>query len=212
MTPAEREQLVSMSPAGRISHYLKKKIAGEISSKQYDDILEVVLQLPYTQTVSQGSEILPDSGGQRGRMDSTTVCFRSESGGHGGEPTDAVGENTDTPPVECTSEVFVSRLTDGAANVGKRDMDGQGREKDDKSQKAKLLTLLSDYNWHRTDEIDAVVYGSPGFKRSRISARVDDLRHDGYEITKAEHVEGSVYKYRMIEKGMRWITENIGSG
>jgi biotin operon repressor len=201
-----REKIQLLSPGERIKHYLKMLTEKKITQEVYADILETIKSVPYIPVVPQGSEVLSDSGEQRTGMDSATAHLHSESGGHEGGITDAVEQNTDSPSVECTSEVFISGLTNGTP------ITGHNKALEDKSQKQRLLTLLSDYNWHRTDEIDEVVYGSAGFKRSRISARVDDLRHDGYEITKAEHVEGSVYKYRMIEKGMTWISENFGSG
>jgi hypothetical protein len=55
-----------------------------------------------------------------------------------------------------------------------------------------------DYEWHTTREICNVVYGSEYFGGSRYAARIRDLKDDGWEITDAEHISGSLYRYRLI--------------
>lgn len=201
MTPAEREQIISMSPAGRIAHYLKKKIAGDINSAQYDAILEVVLRLPYTTVVAQGSEIRTDIGEQREndiRSESVSDSGRSDIG-HAPE------QNTDTPSVECSSSQFISGLTDVPT------VSGHSTAKDNTSQKQKLLTLLSDYEWHTTPQIQIAVYGANHLGIARVAARINDLKQDGHDI-ESRKVTQSIWEYRLVEKGMRWITENIASG
>jgi hypothetical protein len=203
MNNAQLEQLKQMSPAGRTSHYLKKLIAKEITRQQYDDILEVVLQLPYAQIVPQGSEILPDSGEQRGRMDSTTVRFHSESSGHGEETTDAVGENTDTPPVECTSEIFVSGFTND------KPVDRQSGEKGDKSQKQLVLELLSDGEWHTNIEIIEKCYNQHDGGYCNYKARIDELRNEYYKIPNAERITGKIFRYRLLGRSGDAFDEKV---
>lgn len=198
MTPAEREQIISMSPAGRISHYLKKKIAGEITSAQYDAILEVVLRLPYTTVVAQGSEIRRDIGEQRGGYDGTNEVGLGNAVG-------TTEQNTDTPSVECTSEEFVSRLA-YVPTVPR-----ESGKKDDKSQKQRLLTFLSDNEWKTTPQIQVAVYGANHLGVARIAPRILDLKNDGHKI-ESRKVTQSIWEYRLVEEGLRWITENIASG
>ena len=64
------------------------------------------------------------------------------------------------------------------------------------SQKERLYKLLSDGNWHRTDEIQEVVYGRNHLGVARISARVQDLKNDGYEI-ESELDSGNIWKYKL---------------
>lgn len=196
MTPAEREQIISMSPAGRISHYLKKKIAGEISSAQYDAILEVVLRLPYTQVVEQGSEIRTDIGEQqKSEWSENEACIPTER---------ITAEDTPATPVELASSILVRESSNGS-------VDGYSTAKDNTSQKQRLLTLLSDYEWHTTPQIQIAVYGANHLGIARVAARCNDLKNDGYDI-ESRKVTQSIWEYRLVEKGMRWISENIAAG
>lgn len=203
MTPAEREQIISMSPAGRISHYLKKKIAGEITSAQYDDILAVVLRLPYTQIVSQGSEIRGYSGEQRGE----SLVYSTGSRDANEQRREAIpysDRHADTPTVEQPDSAPFPKPSYGTS-------DGHSTAKDNASQKQRLLTLLSDYEWKTTPQIQVAVYGANHLGIARVAARVNDLKQDGYDI-ESRKVTQSIWEYRLVEKGMKWITENIASG
>lgn len=204
MTPAEREQIISMSPAGRISHYLKKKIAGEITSAQYDAILEVVLRLPYTTVIPKDSETRTDIGEQpQDQRGLVQVQCEDEMGRNEAEI--FVKQNTDTPPVECSSEEFISGLSDVST------VSGHSTAKDNTSQKQRLLTFLSDHEWKTTPQIQVAVYGANHLGVARIGARVNDLKNDGYKI-ESRKVTQSIWEYKLVEEGLRWITENIASG
>ena len=65
------------------------------------------------------------------------------------------------------------------------------------SQVGRLYNLLSDFEWHRTDEILSRVYGSSHLGIARISARVYDVQKKfGVEI-ESDNEKGSLWKYRM---------------
>jgi biotin operon repressor len=77
-----------------------------------------------------------------------------------------------------------------------RELEKQFNTQKGTSQKERLYKLLSDGNWHRTDEIQEVVYGRNHLGVARISARVQDLKNDGYEI-ESELDSGNIWKYKL---------------
>lgn len=196
MESSQLEQLKSMSLAARTSHYLKKLIAKEITRQQYDDILEVVLRLPYTTVVLQGSEIRGDIGEQQWYVSErqSEVCVPVEG---------ATREDASTASVELSSSVLVRKPTDAEAH-------GHSGKKDDKSQKQKLLTFLSDHEWKTTPQIQVAVYGANHLGVARIAPRILDLKNDGYDI-ESRKITQAIWSYRLVEKGMRWISDNIAS-
>lgn len=68
-----------------------------------------------------------------------------------------------------------------------------------KTQKDRLLNLLSDGNYHDTPEIQAVVYGANHLGVARIASRINDLRNDGYLI-ETKHKDGTIYCYRLNQR------------
>src|SRR3989304_27605 len=51
------EQLKAMSRAGRISHYLKLKIAGQITAEKYEECIAFALSLEDTSANEEGAEM-----------------------------------------------------------------------------------------------------------------------------------------------------------
>ena len=67
------------------------------------------------------------------------------------------------------------------------------------SQANKLLTLLSDGNPHRTDEILRVVYGNEHLGLARPGARIDDLKKRGHTIRGWHDTkQRTLYWYQLI--------------
>jgi len=64
------------------------------------------------------------------------------------------------------------------------------------SQKAKLLNLLKDLEWHGTDQIQLIVYGADKLGVARIAARIHDLTKDGFEI-ESKKTDGTIWSYKM---------------
>jgi len=76
---------------------------------------------------------------------------------------------------------------------------------DAKSQKDKILRLLSDENPHCTNEILKSVYGSEHNGIARIGARIFDLKKDGHDISGWEDKNNrSLYWYQLKKK---WFTQ-----
>jgi len=68
-----------------------------------------------------------------------------------------------------------------------------------KTQKARLLNLLSDGKWHDTTDIMNRVYKVGGkIGRCAIPQRIYDLRKEGYKIER-NHIRSNHYKYRLIK-------------
>lgn len=60
-------------------------------------------------------------------------------------------------------------------------------------RKQLVLSLLSDYQWHSTSEIESVhVGGSQGTRRLR------ELRADGAKIIKRKKAQSTQYEYKML--------------
>lgn len=66
-----------------------------------------------------------------------------------------------------------------------------------KSQKARLLSLLSDGQWHDTVEILEKVYKGGRSGIARVGARIHDLKKDGHNIEGRDKT-ATVYEYRLI--------------
>lgn len=72
---------------------------------------------------------------------------------------------------------------------------------DAKSQKEKILMLLSDENPHSTPEILKGVYGGEHNGIARIGARIFDLKKDGHDISGWEDkIDRSIYWYQLKKK------------
>lgn len=57
----------------------------------------------------------------------------------------------------------------------------------------RLLTLLSDHQWHTNRELEAVA-------GNRYGARLNELKDAGHAWVK-EHVSGGTWRYRLLERG-----------
>lgn len=66
-----------------------------------------------------------------------------------------------------------------------------------RTQKERLLSLLKDGKWHDTVEINRLVYGGEHLTQSRIAARINDLKNDGYDFEPARRKYGKVFEYRL---------------
>ena len=66
------------------------------------------------------------------------------------------------------------------------------------SQKARLLKLLSDFCWHDTPNIMAVVYGVGHSGVCRISERIRELKEMGYQIESRKKSQ-TVQEYRLTD-------------
>lgn len=211
MSPAEKEQLIAMSPAGRISHYLKKKIAGTISTQKYEECIAYALSLPYTTAIEESREMgtdIRESGDTLVEFaDGEAVC----DVGRCGETSPTAQKEPCTPPVQRPGSNPLPVRTDG---IGVGLPLGSGKAETDKtgSQKERLLRMLQDGEWHTTPDIQRVVYGGSHLGVARIGARADDLRKDGHTI-ESKKVTKSIWAYRLVKKdGFAETIKNIASG
>lgn len=102
-------------------------------------------------------------------------------------------KNTSCEPTECPRNDGTSESVDTASQFTTHDNEASGR-----SQKDRLLAMLSDGQWHTTPEIMERVYGSDHLGLSRIPARANDLKNDGYQI-ESRHDTKSVWSYRLVK-------------
>lgn len=197
-----------MSPAARTSHYLRKLISKEITREQYDTILKVVLGVPYIPIVSQDGEMVVDSRQATEAVEQTPTGVLDTSSAGRGEAEPTHGENTQCTPAEWCAELSLPLDTPRAIQRSDKTV-----EDNSKSQKSRLLKLLQDKEWHSTPEIQEVVYGGSHLGCSRIAARADDLRRDGYTI-QSQKVSRSIWKYRLAEQDERitQIADNFMAG
>jgi hypothetical protein len=210
MNTSQLEQLKTMSPAARTSHYLRKLISKEITREQYDSILKVVLDVPYIPIVSQDGEVVGDTGQaihvrELEQAGSATMDTGSERCEHTEQP--AREERTITS-MEFIDSFSLPVATNGAIHQRRSEAVDTGE-----SQKARLLRLLSDGEWHSTPGIQEVVYGGSHLGCSRIAARADDLRHDGY-IIESRKISRTIWEYRLGQKDERiaQIADNFMAG
>jgi len=207
MLDSQLAQLKSMSPAGRISHYLKKKISGEITSQKYDECIAFALSLENPPVNEEGGTVGADHGaspeaveceGNTNVVSSDTRYVQTRRDAHSDTQSTQV-EFVDSFPLPLDSDGTVRPKPDPSV------------ENQSNSQKARLLTLLSDYEWHDTPNIQVAVYGANHLGIARVAARVNDLKNDGHDI-ESRKITQAIWSYRLVEKGMRWISENIMAG
>lgn len=202
MSPAEREQLIAMSPAGRISHYLKKKIAGTITAEKYEKCIEYALSLPYSSPKETPGEVRTDDGQPEAHNDREAGRddYRTQTG-------ETPSQEPATAPMERDDSVSLPRDTDGNTHES-----GGMHPNIDKgqSQKKRILTLLSDYKPHTSVEIMEKCYfieeRQGGF--CNYKARIDELRNEGWDIPRAEKVKGTLHSYTL--KGRKTISPFYG--
>jgi hypothetical protein len=122
----------------------------------------------------------------------------NELGGHvQDEDGKAIGDEEDArgakrPPERCEGErTEIQRGHGGLQTTHTNRRTGV-------SQKQRLLSLLSDGEWHDSPEIIREVYGDK-LTGARYGARIQDLKESGHEI-ESEKVEGSRWKYRIVDR------------
>lgn len=231
MSPAEREQLIAMSPAGRISHYLKKKIAGTITAEKYEKCIEYALSLPYSSPKETPGEIRAGDGQPPLPVEPQDGTDVVQSSRDRRKAEQTLGEDTygdaleryftpsfsmDSPridtiilanraPKESTARTIDTKENGGSIQQSTKD--GQ-----DGSQKDRLLRMLQDGQWHDTPSIQREVYGADHLGVARIGARADDLRNDGHTI-ESKKVSKTIWAYRLVKKdGYAETIKNIASG
>ena len=211
MNDVQLAQLKAMSPAGRIGHYLKKKIAGEISAEKYDQCIAFALSLEDKTINDEGTAMVVDTRQtndvreleQAGSttMDSSGERCEQAQQPVGGERTITGMEFVDSLSLPVVADgTFYQRRSEEMENTGS-------------SQKAKLLKLLLDGEFHATPQIQEVVYGSNHLGCARIAARADDLRRDGY-IIESRKISRTIWEYRLGQKDERitQIVDNMMAG
>lgn len=163
-----------MDHSARFRKYTPLLINGTITKEVYDRVFRV----PYTgngdfRPSSEGS-VSTSGGDPRPVPESARV---GDSGSDTGSESDQV--------VELLLEEF-----------GGREITTHSDPIAGNSQKAKLYRLLSDGQYHTTDEIQTVVYGKNHLGVARIAARIHDLKKEGYEIDCINH-SGTIWEYKM---------------
>ena len=205
MELAQLAQLKAMSQSERLGYYFKKLVNKEITREQYDKAIKFLAKLADEETYQEG-EILVGGDGGTGNRDSGADAGRpieysvSESGrGHA----DATDDRDERP---ISSMEFVSQLSPTASSDGTT----HPERKSGVSQKARLLDLLSDGEWHNTPSIQCAVYGANHLGVARIAARIQDLKDEGYTI-ESNKVNASIWEYRMVDAKLRQVASNISS-
>ena len=64
------------------------------------------------------------------------------------------------------------------------------------TQKERLLAALADKEWHTTLDLFEKVYGAQHLGSSRLAARIQDLRDDGYKIDSRKN-KGAIWEYKL---------------
>lgn len=192
MNTAQLAQLTAMTQSERLGYYLKKLVNKDISKEQYDKAIKFVATLPNPSPIEAPGEVRTYDGQPETHNEGEARCddYRTQA-------RETFTQEPFSAPVERDDKSVFPRCADDVIEPGTTT---HKDKKDGKSQKAKLLDLLLDYQWHTTREICKVVYGSEHFGGSRYAARIRDLKDDGWDITDAEHVEGTIYQYRLIKK------------
>ena len=209
MNDSQLAQLKAMSRAGRISHYLKKKIAGEITAEKYEECIAFALSLEDTTAHETTGTVGADTGSTPDAVECSNSGAVDQSCGR--------CEYTEQPSCEArtiTGMEFVDSLSLPVVTYGafyqrrSEEMENTGS-----SQKAKLLKLLQDGEFHATPEIQEVVYGASHLGCARIAARADDLRRDGH-IIESRKISRTIWEYRLGQKDERiaQIADNFMAG
>jgi hypothetical protein len=177
MTNEQLDQLKAMDHQTRFRKYTPMLISGKITEEAYDAVFTIPyvgngdFRLGSSRPVQDGGEA-PDNGGAEPHMGS--------SGPDTGVESDQV--------VGLLLKEFGGREITGST-TSPNPVKG-------KSQKARLHKLLSDGEWHSTDEIQKVVYGGDHMGLARVAARVFDLKKDGYLIQSCK-LAGTIWEYKM---------------
>jgi hypothetical protein len=195
-------QLKPLTQAGRLGFLIKKLTSGEITRQEYDRLLYISFDDTNPVVDQTAGEVRDDIGEQRRMGD-----WQDDNGLQ--KDDGVIGESEISHAVEPVSTLLASRNKDGRDTTEKSTTHTDTTE--GTSQKDRLLTMLADYRWHTTPEIQVAVYGANHLGVARIGARVQDLRDDGHTI-ESEKVTKSIWQYRLIEKNVRWVSENISSG
>tara|TARA_R110000868_G_scaffold399462_1_gene673223 strand:- start:284 stop:889 length:606 start_codon:yes stop_codon:yes gene_type:complete len=201
MNASQLEQLKSMSPAARTSHYLRKLISKEITREQYDSILKVVLEIPYIPIVSQDGEVVTGHGEaiQTVEQEADRILDKGSEGRREAEPT----PSKDT---QCTPMEWVNSLS---LPLDKH----EGEKRKRLSQKDKIFNLLQDGRWYDTPSIQIAVYGANHCGSAAIPTRVSELNNP-VKIIESRAKAGSIWEYRMIpsDENIKWVASNMASG
>ena len=67
------------------------------------------------------------------------------------------------------------------------------------TQKARIMWVLADNQWHTTLEIRERAYGDDHLSMARIAARMFELKKAGHQI-ESRRKQGTVWEYRLISK------------
>ena len=204
MNDGEFAQLKAMSKLARLNHYLKKKIAGEITAEKYEQCIAFALSL-------EDKETQEESG-------TNGTNPREQRNGHSLPWIEADKALHETERF-ITPESFVAQMerpdqsTFPAVANDATNISSGGNDPSNTSQKSKLLKLLMDGEFHATPEIQEVVYGSNHLGCARIAARADDLRRDGH-IIESRKISRTIWEYRLGQKDERitQIVDNMMAG
>lgn len=185
------EQFDKLKQMGKLEVHHKYRVMldkNQIKQKEYDYILAKLFDKKVDEETKEPvteKESLPGGvhdGGASGVLQIVEETNR-----------DAQGDN-----VDYLLRSFGGRLLPSDSNgagdtvVGKNDIP----RLESKSQRERLLILLSDGNWHNTPEIQEKVYGQNHLGVARIASRICDLRGDGHMI-EARKITRSIWAYKM---------------
>lgn len=161
-----------MTKAEIIRKYWPLVVGKKVTPKQYEWL------------INEGKSNLPDSG-------SETPIAPDGAGSGGNDPRDDgddFGGDGNHEGIDAVAEAIASRI--GGTVTAHPDR-GAGR-----TQKDRLLRILSDGEPHTTPEIAKEVYNRDQAGICRIAARINDLKNEGFRI-QSQKIKGSIWQYQL---------------
>ena len=206
MTTSQLEQVKAMSHDERVAKFKPMRDSGRIDLKQY---IYVVSCIPYTQTHEESGTMGTDTRQTNDvrELEQAGSTTMDSSGERCEQTQQPVGGERTITGMEFVDSLSLPVVADGTV----RTKPDHTVEDTGTSQKQRLLTLLADYEWHSTPQIQIAVYGANHLGIARVAARINDLKNDGHDI-ESKKITQAIWSYRLVEKGMRCISENVGSG
>lgn len=199
MTQEEIVKVKAMTVPERIRHFLPKLRGNLITENQYAALLRFGTVAQHQETSCVGSSHKED---QELQPVSVEIATTNESVQYDAED-----------PLSSLAREFGGYVVSESQNVECRRTSEKTNHPSHctgRSQKQRLLEVLSDGNWHSTTYITETVYGSEHLGLARVAARVDDLRKEGHKVISRKK-EGSIWEYR-IENKIKEAAKNIASG
>lgn len=170
MTTEQIQELRRMTYGDIVRKYLPMLTRGRITKIQYDYLL---------------SQAGRDTGPPQGHTEPEASYRASQNSGREDR---AIQPDSGAPGSDAVADI----ISAFGGHETTHDERGTGL-----TQKARLLAVLKDYQWHSTTELLERVYGAGHLGIARLAARINDLRKDDYRI-ESKKVGGTIWSYRLM--------------